>query len=78
MSGIVKKTARKLSDDIVVIEDFLNDDEELASFATEVVQSHRHEILLTDVLEGLEEAQDRREEGEIEPARGMDDWTLAQ
>ena len=78
MSGIAKKTARKLSDDIVVIEDFLNDDEELAGFVTEVVQSHRQENLLNDVLEGLEEAQDRREEGEVERARGMDDWTLAQ
>jgi len=78
MSGIAKKTARKLSTDIVVIEDFLDDDEELADFVTEVVQSHRHDDLLDDVVEAWEETQDKREDGEVERARGMDDWTLTQ
>ena len=78
MSGIAKKTARKLSTDIVTIEDFLDDDEGLADFVTEVVQSHRHDDLLDDVLEAWEEAEYKREDGEVERARGMDDWTLAQ
>jgi hypothetical protein len=78
MPGIAKKTARKLSDDIVTIEDFLNDEEELVDSVTEVVQSHRHDDLIDEVLEAWEEAQDKREDGEVERARSMDDWTLAQ
>jgi hypothetical protein len=43
-----------------------------------VVQSHLQEDLLDDVLEAWEEARDIREDGEVERAREMDDWTLAQ
>jgi hypothetical protein len=78
LSGIGKKTARKLSDDIVVIEDFLSENGELADFVTDVVPSHLHKDLLDEVLEAFEEAQIKRGNNDVKRAREMNDWTVTQ
>jgi hypothetical protein len=85
-TGIADRTAKKLGERTDLIEDLLTapdgmgddvgaDDLELADFVADAVSSQYHDNVLEKASELAIDAFERRDAGEADRVRSMEDWT---